>query len=317
LRGAPDAALTAEETDAAVRLVLTLDPAGCGARSPAECLAAQLARRADDAAAALASAIGEQHLAMLAARDHAALCRAHGCSEAELGAAVRLIRSLNPKPGSQIGGAAPPVVIPDLVASDDGRGGWKLELNPNLVPKLSVRKSYAQLLRQSGAGGDREYLRERLREVRQLIYGVRSRNDTLLKVARAILGHQRGFIKRREEGLKPLTAQRIARQLSLHESTVSRATREKYMMTPAGLYELRYFFSSSLGGENGHSAAAAKARIRGLLSAEDRASPLSDRQIAERLNRDGVCIARRTVAKYRESMRIPVSAARRAMPAPN
>lgn len=317
LRGAPDAALTTEETEAAVRLVLTLDPAGCGARSPAECLAAQIARRADDAAAALAGVIVEQHLDALAAHDHAALRRACGCSEAELGAAVRLIRSLNPKPGAQIGGAAAVVVIPDLVASDDGRGGWKLELNPDLVPKLSVRKSYAQLLRKSGAERDREYLQERLREVRQLIYGVRSRNDTLLKVARAILGHQRGFIKRREEGLKPLTAQRIARQLSLHESTVSRATREKYMMTPAGLYELRYFFSSCLGGENGHSAAAAKARIRGLLSAEDRASPLSDRQIAERLNRDGVRIARRTVAKYRESMRIPVSSARRVMPAAN
>jgi len=317
LRGAPDAALTAEETDAAVRLVLTLDPAGCGARSPAECLMAQLARREDDSAAALASAIVEQHLGALAAHDHAALRRACGCSEAELGAAVRLIRSLNPKPGSQIGGAAPPVVIPDLVASDDGRGGWKLELNPNLVPKLSVSKSYAQLLRQSNACGDREYLRQRLLEVRQLIYGVRSRNDTLLKVARAILGHQRGFIARREEGLKPLTAQRIAQQLSLHESTVSRATREKYMMTPAGLYELRYFFSSRLGGENGHSAAAAKAKIRGLLAAEDRASPLSDRRIAERLNREGVCIARRTVAKYRESMRIPVASARRAMPAAN
>ncbi len=308
------APLQTEDMEAALRLVQELDPAGCGARSLAECLSAQLAQCADDEpAAALAKTIAGKHLETLAAHDRAALRRACGCSGAELDAAVKLIRSLNPRPGSQIGGAAPVYVIPDLIATRDNRGGWKLELNPNLLPKLSVKRSYAQLLKKSGAAQDREYLKNCLREVHQLIYGVRSRNDTLLKVGRAILDWQHGFIRHREQGLKPLTAQRIAQQLSVHESTVSRATREKYMMTPAGLYELRYFFSSRLGGENGHSSAAAKAKIRDLLSAEDSATPLSDRQIAEQLNRRGVRIARRTVAKYRESMRIPVSSVRRAM----
>ncbi len=305
---------SAAELEQLLRLVQKLDPVGCGARSLSECLAAQLGQRpANRAHAALARSIVEKHLTALAAHDYRKIRRACGCGQTELEAAVTLIRALNPRPGSQIGDDHSIYVIPDLIATrDDGRG-WRLRLNPRLLPRLSINKNYRRLLTQSAAAGDRDYLKKCLAQAHQLIYGVNGRNRTLLRVGRAILERQRGFIEHRELGLRPLTARHVAQRLSLHESTVCRATKEKYMMTPAGLYELRYFFSTGLGGENGHSAAATKARIRELLAHEDRAAPLSDRRIAERLNAGGVRIARRTVAKYRENMRIPTASVRRAM----
>ena len=308
---------TLAELEALLRLVQQLDPVGCGARSLSECLALQLEHIPEHReGAALARVIVERHLEALAAHDYRKLARACGCERAELEAAVKLIRALDPKPGSHVGGGPRHYVIPDLIATRDDARGWKLELNPRLLPRISLNENYLRLLRQSAAAGDRDYLKDCLARAHWLLYGINGRNRTLLKVARTILERQRGFIAHRELGLRPLTARHVARRLSLHESTVSRATKEKYMMTPVGLYELRYFFSPGLGGvsgEEGHSAAATKARIRGLLAREDRDKPLSDRQIAEHLNDGGVRIARRTVAKYRENMRIPTAARRRAM----
>ena len=304
----------AADLEALLRVVQTLDPPGCGARSLSECLMRQLENQpANRKDTALAKTIVERHLEALAAHDYRKLQRACGCERAELKAAVELIRSLNPKPGAHLGGDPPNYVIPDLIATRDHERGWKIELNPRLLPRLSINKNYRKLLARSAAAGDRDYLKKCLAQAQQLIYGVNGRNRTLLRVGRAILDRQRDFINRRELGIKPLTALHVARRLSLHESTVSRATKEKYMMTPAGLYELRYFFSTGLGGEDGHSAAAAKAKIRDLLARENRDKPLSDRQIAECLNAGGVRIARRTVAKYREGMRIPTASLRRAM----
>lgn len=238
------------------------------------------------------------------------LRRKLGVSEADLEEALALVRSCHPRPGSALQTAEPQYVVPDVfVRKQDGK--WLVEVNSSLAPRLRVNQAYAQMLR--GGGSEHTALRTQLQEARWLVRSLEIRNDTLLKVARCIVRRQHDFFEYGEEHMKPMVLRDVAEAVEMHESTISRITSGKYMHTPRGVFELRYFFSSQVTGEDGteQSSTAIRAKIRKLISQENPDSPLSDSRIAELLLADGTNVARRTVAKYREAMKIAPSSERR------
>ena len=298
-----------DELATALSLLQSFDPPGVGARDLRESLLLQLAaseaaRRAPDAVRAAARAIVESHLELLAAKDFVRLKRALRCDDDALRAAQALIVGLDPRPGSRFAGEEPTYVVPDVIVRRT-REGWAAQLNPDVVPKLRINEVYARILRRNrgGNGG----LSGQLQEARWLVKNVQQRFETILRVSQAIVERQRAFFSHGAVAMRPLVLREIAETLDLHESTVSRVTSQKYMLTPFGTFELKYFFGSHVATDSGGAASstAIRALIRQLVEAEDSRQPLSDSRIAELLGEQGFVVARRTVAKYRESLRIP------------
>lgn len=282
-----------------------LDPAGFAARSLCECLMVQLAMFPDETAGkTLAIRIVNEDLGQLASDDTAAIASRHGASEDEAEQAVQLILSLDPRPGDQVAPAAQ-AIYPDVVVRGTG-SEWRVELARDRLPRLRVNSTYERLLTSDARAGAHEAMRDQLTEARWIVRGLEIRNDTLSRAARVIFERQRGFLEKGVEGLAPLTLREVADAIGMHESTVSRITTNKYVQTPRGVYELKFFFSSQINRTDGSeiAGAAVRAMIGKIIDKEDRSKPLSDGVIARMLARKGICIARRTVAKYREAMNI-------------
>jgi RNA polymerase sigma-54 factor len=291
-----------EELQIALNRLQYFDPTGVGARSAQECLALQLEALPSDATQILALKIVSQHLNFLAGRDFAKLKKLVDCDDEALRQAQFLIRSLNPRPGAKYSALAARYITPDVVVRKI-RGQWTVNINSDAFPRLRINSLYAQILsRQRGSG-----LAGQLQEARWLIKNVQQRFDTILRVAQAIVERQRQFFDHGEVAMRPLVLREIADILGLHESTVSRVTTQKYMATPRGIFELKYFFGSHVATDAGGacSATAIRALIRQLIGAEGPKKPLSDSQLSEILGQQGIVVARRTVAKYRESLNIP------------
>jgi RNA polymerase sigma-54 factor len=302
-----------DEIEQTLRKLQALDPAGVGARDLGECLQIQL-RQYDESVAGrdLALRIADGYLDLVAEQQYATLRRRLGVSEEELDEAVTLVRSCHPRPGSALQSAATEYIIPDVyVRKQDGR--WIVEVNRSIAPRLRVNQAYANLLRGDGQHAN---LRTQLQEARWLVRSLEIRHDTLLKVAMSIIEQQVEFFERGEEAMKPMVLRSIADTIEMHESTVSRVTTRKYMHTPRGIYEFRYFFSSQLAAADGteQSSTAIRAKIRRLIGQENPQKPLSDSKIVTLLAEEGTRIARRTVAKYREAMNIAPSSERRERP---
>lgn len=296
-----------EEMGVALRHLQNLDPAGVGARNLSECLGLQLRDLPESTPArATALKIADGLLDLLAARDVGKLKKILHIDDTELRAARQLILRLNPKPGAQFGADETRYVIPDVYVRKY-KGMWLASLNPDAMPKLRINRVYADILaRHRDSGGQ---LANQLQEAKWLIKNVQQRFDTILRVSQAIADRQRSFLEHGEVAMRPLVLREIADAVDLHESTISRVTTQKYMMTPRGLYELKYFFGSHVATETGGvcSSTAIRALIKQLVAAEDAQKPLSDGQIAEILAQQGIVVARRTVAKYRESLHIPTA----------
>lgn len=305
-----DAAVESAEIDEALRKVQRLDPIGIGARSLSECLLLQLVQLTSDTPGQdLAIAIARDHLELVADQQHAELRRTHRASDEELEDALALIRGCHPKPGLAVSPPAAEYVVPDVfVRKIDNR--WQVEISASGIPKLSVNQQYAKLLR---GNGDHSALRLQLQEARWLVRSLEIRNETLMKVATCIVSRQHEFLELGDEAMKPLVLRDVAEAIGMHESTISRVTTSKYMHTPRGVFEFKYFFSSHLSTVDGEeqSSTSVRAKIRKLIGAENPAKPLSDSKIAALLAADGITVARRTVAKYREALKISSSSERK------
>lgn len=302
-----------EEASAVLTRIQHLDPIGVAARDPREALLIQLRQLPPGTPHIdIARRLVDAHLDLLVNRQYAALKRRLRCDQDTLLAAVALIRTLDPHPGASIDNRRPEYVVPDVfVRRVDGE--WRVELNTDAFPRLRINSYYASLIRRADASRDNTLMREHLQEARWLIKSLRSRNDTLLRVAECIVERQAGFFEHGEEAMQPLVLREVAEAIEMHESTVSRITNQKFMHTPRGTLEFKFFFSSHVqttdGGEA--SATAIRARIRRLIGDEAPTKPLSDSRIADILREEGINVARRTVAKYREGMNIPSSTDRK------
>ncbi|MCE5387492.1 MAG: RNA polymerase factor sigma-54 [Acidithiobacillus sp.] len=302
-----------EELAAILAIIQDYDPPGVGARNLAECLDRQLQQLpADRKEVALARRIVREQLEVLGRHDYARLRQALHAEEEELREAVALIGTLNPKPGGEVGASDSEYVIPDVIVRWVGKR-LRVELNPEAMPKLRINRHYADL--SSGRDAAHRYIQDQLNEARWFIKSLQSRQETILKVARAIVDRQKDFFSNGPEAMRPMVLRDIAEEVEMHESTISRVTNQKYMVTPRGLFEFKYFFSSHVGTDQGGaaSATAIRAVIIKLVQAEDSQHPLSDAEIAKILANQGIQIARRTVAKYREAANIPTASQRRSL----
>ena len=305
-----EAEISDDEIVRTLKKVQKLDPVGIGARSLAECIVIQLQQLDPETAGlGLAIRLANDHLDLVASQEYAELRRTLRTSEEDLDYALALVRSCNPKPGLAVSAVAAQYVIPDVfVRKIDNR--WQVEISASGVPRLTVNQQYAQILRGSG---DHAVLRSQLQEARWLVRSLEIRNETLAKVATCIVARQKEFLEHGDEAMKPLVLRDVAESIGMHESTISRVTTNKYMHTPRGIFEFKYFFSSHLSTVDGdeQSSTAVRAKIRKLIGAENPAKPLSDSKIATLLEEGGIHVARRTVAKYRESMKITSSSERK------
>ena len=306
----------------ALRLLQSLEPTGVGARNLAECLGLQLRALLQEGAAdaetvQAALCICGQSLDLLARRDVRRLVQLCGCSEERTRAAMALITRLEPRPGRRFADVERNAVVPDVLVTRSGRSGqnFVVQLNPEVMPKLRVHDVYAGALRGHRGGEGHQALQQRLQEARWFIKNIQQRFDTILRVSRAIVERQKNFFVHGELAMRPLVLRDIADELGLHESTISRVTTAKYMATPQGTFELKYFFGSGLGTDTGGNASstAVRALIKQFIAAESPAKPLSDSQLADMLKEQGIECARRTVAKYREALRIPTATLRKAL----
>jgi RNA polymerase sigma-54 factor len=309
---APELLVDEDEVLAVLHRVQRMEPVGVATRDAAECILVQLsALPSDTPARELALRIARDFLDLVALHDYDELKRSTRANEESLAQALDLIQSLEPRPGARYDNRQDEYLIPDVyVTRADNE--WRVTLNPENEPGLRLNNYYIDLLRKSG-GKDAKYLSGRLQEARWLMSSLEMRNRTLLKVSQAIVDSQQGFLEQGDIAMKPLVLKDIADGVGVHESTVSRATTRKYMLTPRGLYELKYFFSSHVRTDRGGmvSATSVKAHLQVLLQNEPRQSPLSDQDLSALLNQTGICAARRTVAKYRESLGIGSSNERR------
>ncbi|MGF6776759.1 RNA polymerase factor sigma-54 [Paraburkholderia sp. GAS334] len=304
--------LTEQELLVALRLVQVLDRPGVGARSLSECLKLQLECMDDDTPGRdVAIEVVDHHLERLARREQAELQKQIGCSAEALRIACALVRKLDPKPGNFYGNAEDNYVVPDVIVRQV-RNKWVVTINPAVMPRARIHRKYAELFAQS-AGASRSPLAQQLQEARWLIRNAQQRFDTIQRVAECIVAHQRAFFQYGEIALKPLVLRDVADELGLHESTISRATGNKYMATPRGIFEFKHFFPRELGTESGGtcSAAAVRALLKEMIAAENASDPLSDVTLARMLADQGVLVARRTVAKYRHLMKVPPAELRR------
>jgi len=303
-----------------LRFLQSMEPTGVGARDLAECLTLQLRTRPRGEAQAIAIIVCKSHLPLLARRDLKKLMAVTGADENLLREAQALIVSLEPKPGRPFSRAEANIVVPDVIVQKAGRN-WKATLNPDVMPKLRINDLYANAIRTQRGGrgtalnGAAAGLNSRLQEARWFVKNILQRFDTIQRVSQAIVERQKSFFTHGAIAMKPLVLREIADELGLHESTISRVTTAKYMATPFGTYELKYFFGSSLATEAGGNASstAVRALIRQIVGAEDPAKPLSDSQISLMLEEQGIHVARRTVAKYREALKIAPTQLRKTM----
>jgi RNA polymerase sigma-54 factor len=311
----PELEVDIDEIEAVLHHIQTFEPLGVGARDLGECLLLQL-KALDPSTPALAHArdLVSKHLALLAARDFNQLKRVLKLKPEELQEAVQLIQGLNPRPGSAIQSAQTTYITPDVIVRKH-KGNWRVELNSEAFPRLGVNHRYESLIRRGGTSRDNKFLQDQLQEARWFIKSLHNRNETLLRVATSIVDRQRDFFEYGEQAMKPLVLHDIAETLGLHESTISRVTTQKYMLTPRGIYELKYFFSSHVNTSDGGTASATAIRslIKKIIESEPSSKPVSDSKIVELLEDQGIQVARRTVAKYREHMNIPPSSQRKSL----
>ncbi|MFZ9366071.1 MAG: RNA polymerase factor sigma-54 [Burkholderiaceae bacterium] len=294
-----------DELLVALKLLQSFDPAGVGARDASECLAIQI-RRMDKVpfvTRRMALTLVENHLELFAQREFNKLKKILDCDDEDLREAQVVIKRCNPHPGAAYAGDASDYVVPDVIVKR-AKHGWQVSLNREVMPKLRVNAMYANILKQSKGEGS---LSSQLQEAKWLIKNMRQRFDTILRVAEAIVDRQRNFFSHGEVAMRPLVLREIADTLGLHESTISRVTTQKYMLTPHGMFELKYFFGSHVATEAGGEASstAIRALIKQLIGAEDPKNPFSDSKITDMLAEQGMVVARRTVAKYREALKIP------------
>ncbi len=305
-----------DEIKAVLQRVQHFDPPGVGARNLQECLLLQLQQvvPADTPWRELAIQLVSKYLDVLGERDYTQVMRRMKISREDLQAVINLIQSLNPRPGNPITPSKATYVVPDVFVKKLN-GQWQVELNPDVAPRLRVNAHYVNLISQVQSRADADSLKTHLQEARWFIKSLKSRHETLLKVTRCIVERQSGFLDYGEEAMKPLVLYDIAEELGMHESTISRVTTQKYIHTPRGIYELKYFFSSHVSTDAGGecSSTAIRAFIRKLIAAENTGKPLSDNRIAKLLSEQGIQVARRTVAKYREAMLIPPSNERKCL----
>ncbi|GGA85581.1 RNA polymerase sigma-54 factor [Arenimonas soli] len=304
----PELDVSDAEIETVLHIVQHFDPVGAGARCLSECLCVQLSLLSDDTPGLdLATRLSKDHLDALARLGADRLGGQLGESAEDMATAVALLRTLDPKPGAQIGGSEPEYIAPDAIAYRQN-GVWKVRLAAGSRPRLAINRHYESLIGKASREDD-SYLRGQLQEARWLIKSLETRADTVERVARAIVRQQSAFLDHGNEAMRPLTLREVAEELGLHESTVSRATTRKYLRTPRGTFEFKHFFGSGIATDHGGSASstAIQAMIRKLIEGESPRSPLSDQKLAESLKAEGIPVARRTVAKYRESMNIPAS----------
>ncbi len=305
--------LELDEVLAVLHRLQQFDPPGVASQNLSDCLCIQikqLQHHSDTPIFGLSTAlrIATEHLSLLAGREYKTLMRKLKVKEGELKAAIQIIQSTNPRPGEDIGNHNAEYVVPDVFVTKKNNR-WVVELNPDIAPKIRINDQYANLIKRADTSSDNTFLKDNLQEAKWFLKSLQSRNETLLKVASAIVEKQRGFLDFGEEAMKPLVLHDIAEIVEMHESTISRVTTNKYMHTPKGILELKYFFSSHVSTDGGGecSSTAIRAIIKKLISAENTAKPLSDNKITALLGEQGIKVARRTIAKYRESMSIPPS----------
>jgi RNA polymerase sigma-54 factor len=298
-----------EEVEAVLRMIQSMDPVGVASRDIKECLTLQL-NQCDIDVHRLEEAkkLVDNYLDLLASHDYNQLMRKMKLDKEELTEVVALIQSMNPRPGNQVSEARTEYVVPDVYVKKD-KGVWRVDLNTESIPSLKINSAYANMIRRADNSDDNNSLKSHLQEARWFIKSLRSRSETLLRVTTCIVERQRAFLDYGEEAMKPLVLHDVAETLGMHESTISRVTTRKYMHTPRGIFELKYFFSSHVSTSYGGacSSTAIRALIKKLISAETPDKPLSDSKIAAVLEDQGINVARRTVAKYREAMAIPPS----------
>ncbi|MFZ2451576.1 MAG: RNA polymerase factor sigma-54 [Methylovulum miyakonense] len=302
-----------EEVYAVLHRIQNFDPAGIAAIDLSDCLRLQLRQLPETTPyREEALAVVTQHLDLLATHEQSKLMRKLGLTERQLDSVVALIRTLEPKPGSRIQEHDSEYVIPDVYVVKQN-GQWQVNLNPDIAPKLRINPFYSAMIKRADNSKDNTCMKDHLQEARWFIKSLHSRNDTLLRVARSIVEKQTAFLEHGSVAMKPMVLRDIAEELELHESTISRVTTQKFMHTPNGIYEFKYFFSSHVSTESGGecSSTAIRAIIKELISNEDPAKPLSDSKIADFLNEKGINVARRTIAKYREAMFIASSSQRK------
>ncbi|XVJ71579.1 MAG: RNA polymerase factor sigma-54 [Rhizobacter sp.] len=304
-----------ERLRCALKWLQHMDPLGVGARDLGECLVLQLRAQPRSQAQMIAIIVCKQHLELLAKRDLRKLMSVTGADEDLLRQAQALITALEPKPGRPFARAEDNIIIPDVIVQKVGRS-WRVQLNPDVMPKLRVNDMYANAIKQQrGAANQNAGLSGRLQEARWFVKNIMQRFDTIQRVSQAIVERQKNFFSHGAIAMKPLVLREIADELGLHESTISRVTTAKYMATPFGTFELKYFFGSSLNTEAGGNASstAVRALIKQLVEAENPKKPLSDNQLSTMLEEQGIQVARRTVAKYREALKIAPANLRKAM----
>jgi RNA polymerase sigma-54 factor len=304
-----EAEIGVEEVEAVLRMIQSMDPVGVASRDIKECLSIQLSQcDADVYRLEEAKKLVNNYLDLLASHDYNQLMRKMKLDKEELTEVVALIQSMNPRPGNQVSEARTEYVVPDVYVKKV-KGVWKVELNTDSIPNLKINSAYANMIRRADNSDDNNSLKSHLQEARWFIKSLRSRSETLLRVTTCIVERQRAFLEYGEEAMKPLVLHDVAETLGMHESTISRVTTRKYMHTPRGIFELKYFFSSHVSTSYGGacSSTAIRALIKKLVHAETPDKPLSDSKIAAILEDQGINVARRTVAKYREAMAIPPS----------
>ncbi len=310
---ADDREVELDEVEAVLKRIQHFDPIGVAARTVQECLLIQLDQYAPTTPwLAEAKVMLQEHMDLLGSRDYRNLARKMQLKEGELKEALDLILNLDPRPGNSVIQSESQYVIPDVAVSKK-QGKWVVELNPDAMPKIRINETYAAMARHARNSSDTQFIRSHLQEAKWFIKSLESRNDTLLKVANCIVQQQQDFFEYGEEAMKPMVLNDVAESVEMHESTISRVTTQKFMHTPRGIFELKYFFSSHVNTDNGGecSSTAIRALIKKLVAAENPAQPLSDSKIADLLIEQGIMVARRTIAKYRESLSIPPSSQRK------
>jgi RNA polymerase sigma-54 factor len=302
-----------DEVEAVLHRIQNFEPIGIAAKDLADCLLIQLNHLAEDVAfRSEAIDLVRRHLDLLATHDLSRLMRRQGLSEFQLKAVIALIRTLDPKPGTQIQSVESEYIVPDVFVLKQ-KGKWCVNLNPDIAPKLRVNSTYSGMIKRADSSKDNVSMKEHLQEARWFIKSLYSRNETLLRVAKSIVAKQEGFLDHGAIAMKPMILRNIAEELELHESTISRVTTQKYMHTPNGSVEFKHFFSSHVSTDGGGecSATAIRAFIKELVANENQKKPLSDSKISDLLKEKGINVARRTIAKYREAMSISPSSQRK------
>lgn len=315
LESVHDEEIELDEVECVRKRIQHFDPIGVGSITPQECLLIQLGQFPNETPwLKEAKQLLEEFADLITSKDFRTLIRKSKLREEQLKEVFKLLQTLNPHPGNALNTKEPDYVIPDVsVTKKSGR--WIVELNPDSVPKLNINQQYAAMSRGNKNSADGQFIRSHMQEAKWFIKSIESRNDTLLKVANCIVQQQQGFFEHGPEMMKPMVLNDVAEMVDMHESTISRVTTQKYMHTPRGIYELKYFFSSHVATENGGecSSTAIRALIKKLVAAENMAKPLSDSKIAQLLADQGIMVARRTIAKYRESLSIPPSNQRKSL----